>query len=118
MSEIVSKELVNEVLGYKVKDIKFDKNAIKYKALNGVKWERIFRSINIHELAHKCKEWIANRYPRFSIKWDIGYVKNSNETVKVWLYNKCIGEDRQEYKAIFKACQWILENEIRDENIS
>lgn len=70
--------------------------------------------INIHVLAHKCKEWAYKQ----------GYVILSGHSAygigvffcscKGWLsenYDKRIEINHNtEPEAIFKACQWILEN--------
>jgi len=69
-------------------------------------------NINIYELAHKCKEWAFNE--GYSILIDILGIDNyqiSMEQLKDGkpayvkdLYNTT------EPKAIFLACQWILDN--------
>ena len=69
--------------------------------------------INIYELAHKCKEWawakgidlqIMNHgEAKFCCKIDERNVKYHSAK---W------GETEPE--AIFKACQWILENKAKD----
>jgi len=65
-------------------------------------------SINIYELAHKCKEWAFNNYGidiktsrrtfGFVAKLGIGTHTNGQQTADT------------EPEAIFKACQWILDN--------
>ena len=111
---MISKKLLSEVLGLNVLAFEKELNCEVYYLFDESCGNLISREakINIYELANLCKEWIANKYPRFSIKWDIGYVKGTNEVVKVWLYDKCIGQNRQEHKAIFQACEWIL-NELK-----
>jgi hypothetical protein len=77
-------------------------------------------SINIYELAHKCKEWaFKNEYelnsgylthgilypskPSHQIRCDVSYkLADTLQTYRVW--------ENTEPEAIFKACQWILDN--------
>lgn len=71
-------------------------------------------SINIYELAHKCKEWAFNQ----SYIMESAYVTKGNFTSSYcklenhFIYPKVketFHEDT-EIKAIFKTCQWILDN--------
>ena len=75
-------------------------------------------SINIYELAYKCKEWALNiGYSLESITNRSCIMGNNYEyyaSVKIHkatnsMIEHNIDEDT-ETKAIFKACQWILDN--------
>jgi hypothetical protein len=69
-----------------------------------VEKKMLYDDINIYELAHKCKEWA----------YSIGYVLNSNSKsyCDVCDTGFITGfEATTEPDAIFKACQWILDNE-------
>jgi hypothetical protein len=117
---IISRELLSEVLGIDVAKI------IKEEYSNNVSiYERDFQypvtynasaylTINIHELAHKCKEWA----------YENGYHVNSlhrcaNQTdwweSRVWKFEggelgaRC-EKASTEPEAIFKSAQWILDN--------
>jgi len=108
---VITKELLSEVLNEKITEIKPiqpTKRLLYFRVMIG-KYEEIFGAdINIYELAHKCKGWA----------WENGYIIENyfafgDGICKVFntrwerIY-KCIEDTEQE--AIFKACQWILEN--------
>ena len=64
--------------------------------------------INIHELAHKCKEWA------FDLGYDVetspsGYVRISKNEYII-LSDSMFGKEKKEAENSIKACQWILEN--------
>jgi len=121
MSEIISRELLSEVLCIPLDEIdKFkkvyngvqicwtEKEAEKYMCPYHVD------TYNIHELAHKCKEWAWNNKillvvsPQGNSFKDIPFYKvrilDNGEEVKVFTDLKLY-----EPEAIFKACQYILE---------
>ena len=76
---MISKELLSEVLETKAWDIKISNNILICLIGDGSEYR-----LNIHELAHKCKEWACT----------YKYLLESGST---------------EPEAIFKACQWILD---------
>ena len=92
---MITKELLSEVLGvYKIIE--------PYGNILVWEWDKSYSnnncSINIYELAHKCKEW-ALQYD-YTILSSKGYATISGK----------VFYDKTEPEAIFKACQWILEN--------
>jgi hypothetical protein len=125
---MISKELLSEALGVKTRShskVHYKDNTISYEAdlkirdiaekvnskqfLDVVSWG----NINIHELANKCKGWA----------YEHGYAITSGVDTKnsigVARMHKIEEVDNPIYKyynettepeAIFKACQWILEN--------
>ena len=113
MSEIISKELLNVVLNQDIKDIygvganpNFEDNIITYS----IKGNGDLEYFNIHELAFKCKEW-ANR------KGNCGLIVKYAPCVTYVYFQFLIGDFSPnpikadtEPEAIFKACQWILDN--------
>jgi hypothetical protein len=127
---MISKELLSEVLKdiLKKHDIGFadvlesalDNNNllhINYRDRNGF-IKGFF--INIYELAHKCKEWIV---PAMITEHPIGRTVKTScvylQNLKKFKYSCSIEDYSGEYmyfeaptepEAIFKACQWILEN--------
>ena len=112
---MISKELLSEVL-----DLKYPIRIIHHfcKGQNLLNYDlhvecALFQeSINIYELAHKCKEWALKKdkykwlfsYKAFIDCWcDI--VDNHNRKNIIMSFRA-----DTEPEAIFKACQWILEN--------
>ncbi len=104
---IISKELISEVLGADAYSAsKWIDNKIAYSTIMKTKDKMKDNFINIHELAHKCKEWAYDK------GYDIG-----EEATRIEIY------DRNECKIIhyetklkpfnpeniFKASQWILD---------
>ncbi len=114
MKELISKELLSEVLGLeKIDDIleSISEGFIEYtiEPINSDKG--IWECINIHELAHKCKEWAKTKgYAMFS-------AVTKNKAICLYdLWNKPIDSYEKlskaptEPEAVFKACQWIKDN--------
>lgn len=107
MQVLPSKELLSEVLDKgkgSITKIEYNpsKTIVEYEQL-----ERYWNSINTYELAHKCKEWAHK----------LGFMVQSyqyNTKARVDLLKSCdideIFIEETEPEAIFKACEWILEN--------
>jgi hypothetical protein len=104
---MISKELLSEALGYKIhyihETLDYGDLIYEYESAHGY----IQTDINIHELAHKCKEWAyENSYTVWSGLYCFAYVqKHYNEGEELF---SCKADTEPE--AIFKACEWILEN--------
>lgn len=109
---MISRELLSEVLGTKtiqMNPILENNNMVGYLVYGSQDTITQIRSnhkqINIYELAHKCKEWALKK----------GYILHSSlSTFTVMDKQDGIsyygnGFDN-EPEAIFKACQWILDN--------
>lgn len=111
---MISKELLSEVLSsltlLEIIDGKIDNNVyFKVEEID------ILQSVNIYELAHKCKEWAINldRVGVFSVcrtQLD-GYIEIQID-IKMDKEWKTI-QEKTEPEAIFKACQWILDNKAK-----
>jgi len=114
---MISKELLSEVLDTNVEEFIDDKFAkdgyiLFWEWYNKNKNQRQ-RDINIHELAHKCKEWVLEKrilfqsgytVPTVQARADIAWAKGLEEPqIKTFIADT-------EPEAIFKACQWILDN--------
>ena len=130
---MISKELLSEILHENrvtIKNLCISNNILIYVSfcspneLNGTNYNEhllndyhclkadIYQEINIYELAHKCKEWALKKdkykwlfsYKAFIDCWcDI--VDNHNRKNIIMSFRA-----DTEPEAIFKACQWILEN--------
>lgn len=110
-----SKELLSAIFNKPIgtiTEVSFDnqRNRIEYQEL-----KRYWESINIYELAHKCKEWAFEQgYELFSRILSNDHqmtgnclvirVESDPETVLK------ITNGSTEPEAIFLACNWILEN--------
>lgn len=110
---MISKELLSEVLDCNIYEILPESEiigspkVIQYRTKNSF---IPFDYINIYELANKCKEW-AHTY-KLSVRSFNGYggwfctiSSWDDSTFKSKEFNATT-----EPEAIFKACQWILEN--------
>ena len=111
--KMISKELLSAVLGRVITDIekdyfKFEPNCNDWRItarFDGFN-QRFF--MNIHELAHKCKEWAKDK--NYILKSFIG---GRSFCIIESLIGKEVVVDAKiadtEPEAIFKACQWIME---------
>ncbi len=130
----ISKELLSEVLNLNMwktdsLNISIDENKVYYNGifLGDLGYQQSSDVVNIYELAHKCKEWalsknnlelisaiteegaycqIDNIVPS-TIRYDINQIDTSCRTV----FNSIIFDEDTEPEAIFKACDYII-NEL------
>ena len=125
---MIGKELLSEVLGYP----KTIESNVTYKLsiteVGQMDNNKLYfhtdsfgmgiNSINIYELAHKCKEWATHlspnkqalsSYPRWGNLRDYQST-NGEYYVCQHLASGIQFEAETEPESIFKACQWILEN--------
>ena len=96
--------------------IKVENNILKYNFNDGcIKNTFIMYdgSINIYELAHKCKEWALNK-GYFILSAVDGYCTVEDIVDFILRFSithpsefKCLSYPEPE--SVFKACQWILE---------
>ena len=121
MKEIISKELLSEVLGENVMEfyphVSAQHLGYYYKAED---YDDFLSEseINIHELAHRVKEWAwrNHRLMIFQSAYFPEYrflVKDLNVGLSEAFNTTCIADmfsAPTEPEAIFKAGQWILEN--------
>ena len=101
---IPSKELLSEVLGIDKVFIIYQQDDILVYEVGGYYGDTVDYVINIYELAHKCKEWAYEK----------GYQLASYPSGKDWYvcrdpYKEPYEGDNTEPEAIFKACEWIME---------
>lgn len=112
--QIISNELLSAVLGYKAyfidpKFIKWNTNRreddLVYEKTNEIQY-----CISIHNLAHKCKEWVLTR--GYFLESGLPYKTRATSV----LFNDSFGgfiegfDATTEPGAIFKACQWVLDS--------
>jgi len=104
---MISKELLSEVLDEKVNEEETDmEGKILLRHLNNKIWwhnDEQVKSINIYELAHKCKEWVRDKEYMMTI-----YLHLDCIAVKLSERDIAFVAD-SEPEAIFKACEWIRE---------
>ena len=128
---MISKELLSEVMKKEVKYV--ESNLCYFEEFSSCMQGITFKGTshreywNIYELAHKCKEWaLSQGFSLSSSKpivandegnqvfnyWWCAYLheinKESFEAPLMVTFNNFNSETEPE--AIFKACQWILEN--------
>ena len=123
---IPSKELLSEVLGLKVCEVvsitlekntdfmRLDYECIKILIDEGLANKQglvrgySVRYINIHELAHKCKEWALKQnhsLTSWAYKTDSAFCEIGSREDDDYMFF----EATTEVEAIFKACEWIME---------
>jgi hypothetical protein len=117
--KMISKELLSEVLNYSITAVEADIDCIKNRidgranigdiAYRNIEW----KLINIHELAHKCKEWAFNE--KFILKsslneCSITEMQFEEDWSRMEDWYRGSEESHTEPEAIFKVCQWILDN--------
>ncbi len=115
---MISKKLLSEVLNVRVHEIYMrsdEKVGIDYFTgdNNAVGFNT---SMNIYELAHKCKEWAYSKGYEIKSFKRIGNFKTKGLytcIVHDGVYRQWDAEEivDKEPEAIFKACEWIL-NEV------
>ena len=104
---MISKELLSEVLGGEVIQLNniSEVYGVHYEIqkMDGIK----LQNINIHELAHKCKEWANSQGYGLSVHTSeiSGYIVEINYAFDITDFH-----NTSEPEAIFKACQWVLDN--------
>lgn len=118
MSEIISKELLSEVLNDKtIGNVLTDAKTIEHKIFGDIKENEIayysakngWQIINIYELEHKSKEWAFNSgYEIVQLSKSVKIYRNGIEVF--YLFSKI--DDKEIYcmDMIFKCYQWILDN--------
>lgn len=115
---MISKKLLSEVLDENITNLKVnekDNDWLKYTIAEG---GISMYGVNIHELAHKCKEWAFDKHnkPISTYKKKHTKYRDSDESK-----GKKVGDvywvasifpnytyADTEPEAIFKACEWIL----------
>jgi len=105
---MISEELLSTILGAGVtRVVHYPKDSNLYYSFTGTDTQHI----NIYELAHKCKEWAMSQgfivltYGEAYYNVDVHYHSNKSK-----FGNLAFSDTAQEEpEAIFKACQWILE---------
>lgn len=111
---MVSKELLSEVLDISLQNIRYSNATNFYEVFredlfnwsNGGygRWSNL--EVNTYELAHKCKEWAkVQQYPIGSLVGSQCNIASFPESIS----GACFYADT-EPEAIFKACQWVLDN--------
>ena len=105
---MISKELLSEVLKGTIQEFKINNEGNVDFIFIGDYDE--WKTINIYELANKCKEWALNKHD-----YGISTYWNKDEKVFVslimenWMSDNYSMDADTEPEAIFKACSYILE---------
>lgn len=115
---MISRELLNEVLNDEVGDYFYYKDNLIWFEKDGKEY-----NINIYEFAHKCKEWALDnrwiistmpmltekKWRNTSVRLSHFYSASKDRYLDGIYHNGRIEADT-ETEAIFKACEWIMEN--------
>ena len=112
---MISKELLSDVLGEDVSGVSIIGNVVNY-TIEDYETEEdgelvyvdIGQNINTYELAHKCKEWAYKQGLIIENFFAFGDARCRVYNTKWEEIYKCVMDTESE--AIFKACQWILDN--------
>lgn len=113
---MISKGLLNKVLGLTVVKVpELDGIILWYEGIVNMNNQSYAKelSINIYELAHKCKEWASTKgYILFSkTRLSSSLASCYFDTMGIHDYEDDFHNDfraETEPEAIFKACEWIL----------
>ena len=102
MEDIINTKLIREVLNPKhpIEDISIYNDNIIIECKYG-----LVIDINIYELSHKCKEWAEINHGYILCSYKCGSVGNC-QIMKLDKFFIASTEP----EAIFKACQYILDN--------
>lgn len=120
---MISEKLLSNVLNLNMWDtstliIKEDENKITWTSmfLGDIGFYNSSDSINIYELAYKCKEWALN----YKYEINTALVIKINNPKDFYATALVVHPDKEERcdinsltepEAIFKACEWILKND-------
>lgn len=110
----ISKELLSKVLTqttnqryFYISNIQMSNNNLSFTFISDEGFNCEYAK-NIYELAHKCKEWVKQD---FTLESAVSFDKDNIP------YCRLIGDIEEEMfeantepEAIFKACQWVLDN--------
>ena len=120
---MISKELLSKVLEYKVFDVlteRLPNNCLFYRTNDEAtirRYSPYLPSINIYELAHKCKEWASiNSY---ALESSVHMQPKRSSVAGCQIHWRYETEDLPyfeadtEPEAIFKACEWILDKDSK-----
>lgn len=112
---MISNQLLSEVLGYEIYKVSLlNKDGVHINITgNTEKYTPNTTQHNIFELAHKCKDWAHNNnYILIITYFGAGKTKvdlsHRNLLPKIRIDNWETSSTEPE--AIFKACEWILQN--------
>ncbi len=106
----ISKELLGEVLELDIQSFYISEtsnNNLTMQVRCPIKEELYSKSINIYELAHKCKEWALSKECEL-----LSCIRDENTSL-CDIYSDVLDCKFTHYantepEAIFKACEWIL----------
>ena len=117
----ISKELVSKVLGKEISQIQIVGNTLNYVIPNAESQEDdelayidLGLNINIYEFAFKCKEWAYKNFKIMLLSHCSGqcYINGDLSPLMLNWWNGTKSyqvESDTEVEAIFKACNWLLE---------
>ena len=105
---MISKKLLSEVLDIEIRDMKSVNSTLYINSTSAIEasiclaFGSYESHINIHELAHKCKEWAL----QYKYEFLSGYLSGRGYVVVMEQRRTWYADT--EVEAIFKACEWLL----------
>ena len=106
-SNMISKELLSEVLGFEVYEYYIQSVSLTCAKVNGSS----LTTINVYELAHKCKEWLYSKGYSVSILLRVNGLNQIILASGIDMDERYKSNEKEpEHILIFKACEWVLEN--------
>jgi hypothetical protein len=118
---MITKELLIEVLGVGKEFKGFQQNEV-YVTVEIIEDEKYCHGTNysIHAIANKCEEWATKQENCFAIV--SGKLPDNYFCCVQYKFHWLGTDDFEKYfraktkpEAIFKACQWILENKTKEQ---
>ena len=116
MKKIITKELLRRVLPKETENLSedfsfyIDEDYIVFRD----EGETLF-DYNVYKFVFKCKEWVLTLENKFPIKSMTSITPSGTFGVAFCMVDSDFFANT-EIEAIFKACNWILEKEIQEEN--
>ncbi len=122
MKEVISKELLSEVLECDCSKVVHKENTIDYIYDYDVTWSEHIQyqseTINIYELAYECKEWAFHRgVSVYCVQYKIDkgeycvYIYDIHEETEILDTGVDDMTFATESEAIFKVCEWIYDKQ-------
>jgi len=111
---MISRELLRRVIGtgYEITILNFNRGTVSYMIEDE---DLKTYHLNLHELTAKCKEWVSKQGFMMTVYHHLDTVAVTLSDGNAHLYSQASMVVYTEPEAVFKACQWVLEEAARDD---